>query len=80
MGLVSPIHLLVLGLVAVLLFGAKRLPEMARSLGTGMREFKTSIAGEEPTLIPPPEAPQPPSPMAELTIDSVDKNALIPES
>jgi len=32
-------------LVALLLFGAKRLPELGRSLGKGMREFKDSIAG-----------------------------------
>ena len=33
-------------LVALLLFGAKRLPEIGRSLGTGMREFKDSVTGE----------------------------------
>jgi sec-independent protein translocase protein TatA len=31
--------------VALLLFGAKRLPEIGRSLGTGMREFKNSVSG-----------------------------------
>jgi sec-independent protein translocase protein TatA len=41
--LVSPTHLLLLALVALLLFGAKRLPEIGRSLGTGMREFKDSV-------------------------------------
>ena len=33
-------------LVALLVFGPKRLPEMGRSLGRGMREFKDSISGE----------------------------------
>ena len=32
-------------LFALLLFGSKRLPEIARSLGTGMREFKDSVNG-----------------------------------
>jgi len=32
-------------LLALLLFGAKRLPEIGRSLGTGMREFKDSVSG-----------------------------------
>jgi sec-independent protein translocase protein TatA len=52
MGLMSPTHLVFLGVLALLLFGAKRLPEMARSLGTGMREFKTSVSGEETTHLP----------------------------
>ncbi len=42
-GLVTPTHLIFLLLLALLLFGAKRLPEIGRSLGTGMREFKTSV-------------------------------------
>jgi sec-independent protein translocase protein TatA len=44
-GLFSPTHLVVLLLVALLLFGAKRLPEIGRSLGVGMREFKDSVTG-----------------------------------
>ncbi len=31
--------------LALLLFGAKRLPEIGRSLGSGMREFKNSVSG-----------------------------------
>jgi TatA/E family protein of Tat protein translocase len=41
-GLLQPIHLLFLLVLALLLFGAKRLPEIGRSLGVGMREFKES--------------------------------------
>jgi sec-independent protein translocase protein TatA len=37
----------VLLLVALLVFGPKRLPEMGRSLGRGMREFKDSITGRD---------------------------------
>ena len=39
-------EILLLGLVVLLVFGPKRLPEMGRSLGRGMREFKNSIAGD----------------------------------
>jgi sec-independent protein translocase protein TatA len=42
-GLTSPTHLALLLLIALCLFGAKRLPEIGRSLGTGMREFKESV-------------------------------------
>ena len=43
-------------LVVLLVFGPKRLPEMGRSLGRGMREFKESISGkDEPAELPPPQ-------------------------
>ena len=45
MGLEHPIHILILLLVVLLVFGAKRLPEIGRSLGGGMRGFKDSIGG-----------------------------------
>ncbi len=40
-------EIVILLVVALLVFGPKRLPEMGRSLGKGMREFKDSIAGKE---------------------------------
>ena len=45
MGLDNPIHILILLLVVLLVFGAKRLPEIGRSLGDGMRGFKDSLSG-----------------------------------
>ncbi|HET6943971.1 MAG TPA: twin-arginine translocase TatA/TatE family subunit [Gaiellaceae bacterium] len=38
-------EIILLLLLALLLFGAKRLPEIGRSLGSGMREFKDSVTG-----------------------------------
>lgn len=46
-GFVGFPELIVLGLVLLLIFGPKRLPEMGRSLGHGMREFKDSISNSE---------------------------------
>ena len=40
-------ELLILLVVALLVFGPKRLPEMGRSLGKGMREFKDSVTGKD---------------------------------
>ena len=40
-------ELAILLLVALLVFGPKRLPEMGRSLGRGMREFKDSVTGND---------------------------------
>jgi sec-independent protein translocase protein TatA len=52
MGLDNPIHLAFLLAILLMVFGAKRLPELGRSLGSGMRGFKDSISGETPA---PPE-------------------------
>jgi sec-independent protein translocase protein TatA len=52
MGLDNPLHIAFLVVVLLLLFGAKRLPEIGRSLGSGMREFKQSITGEAPPQQP----------------------------
>jgi sec-independent protein translocase protein TatA len=45
-GLDNPFALLALLVILLLLFGAKRLPEMGRSLGAGLRGFKESVTGE----------------------------------
>ena len=47
-GLTQPWHIVLILLIALLLFGGKRLPEIGRSLGSGMREFKDSITGNSP--------------------------------
>src|SRR5205814_750006 len=59
-------EIVLLLLLALLLFGAKRLPEIGRSLGSGMREFKDSVTGksddthtELPVATPDPVAPKP---------------------
>ena len=44
-GFIGVPELILLGLVALLIFGPKRLPEMGRGLGKGMREFKDSVSG-----------------------------------
>jgi sec-independent protein translocase protein TatA len=67
MGLDNPLHIAFLVVILLLVFGARRLPEIGRSLGSGMREFKDSITGEskQPTLtqaVQQPEAtPAPPA-------------------
>ncbi len=48
MGLDNPVHLILLVVILLLVFGAKRIPEIGRSLGGGLREFKQSINGEHP--------------------------------
>jgi sec-independent protein translocase protein TatA len=55
MGLDNPLHIAILVVVLLLVFGARRLPMLGRSLGTGMREFKEGITG----------ASDPPAPVIE---------------
>ena len=47
MGLGNPIHLAFILVVLLLVFGAKRLPEIGKSLGAGLRGFKDTIGGED---------------------------------
>jgi sec-independent protein translocase protein TatA len=70
MGLENPSHIAILVVVLLLVFGAKRLPEIGRSLGSGMREFKDSISGggdrpeaspQQPALTPAAQQPQAPA-------------------
>jgi sec-independent protein translocase protein TatA len=66
MGNIGAPEIIILLAIALLLFGAKRLPEIGRSLGSGMREFKDSVTGKSddpPAQLPPPTpvaAPAPP--------------------
>jgi sec-independent protein translocase protein TatA len=46
MGLDNPVHIFLLLMVLLLVFGAKRLPDIGRSLGDGMRGFKDALNGE----------------------------------
>jgi sec-independent protein translocase protein TatA len=46
-GLGSPVHLLIILLIILLLFGTKRLPEMGRSLGQGIQEFKEGLGNKD---------------------------------
>jgi sec-independent protein translocase protein TatA len=69
----------VIVLVLLLVFGPKRLPEMGRSLGRGMREFKDSITGndkdEQPESVelgpPAASAPVPPDAVARAESEKV---------
>jgi len=66
MGLDNPLHIAFLVVILLLLFGAKRLPEIGRSLGSGMREFKQAVTGDngasqsvaQPTLTQAAQQPQ----------------------
>jgi len=57
--LLQPWHLVVLAIVAFLLFGAKRLPELGKGLGEGLKGFREGIKGISDTTPPTPPPTQP---------------------
>jgi sec-independent protein translocase protein TatA len=79
MGALSPWHWAILILVLVLLFGSKRLPDAARSLGKSMRIFKSEVKelqaehkGDEavtPAQPPTAAAPEPPTQVRSERVD-----------
>ena len=73
---VSIWEILILLLVLLLIFGAKRLPEMGRSLGKGMREFKDSVTGVEEAV----STTTPTRTQAELPTASPDPDSATGES
>lgn len=56
MGIENPVHLLFIAVVALVVLGPKRLPELARALGKGVREFREAIStgGSDPAPAAPP--------------------------
>ncbi len=69
--ILQPTHLLFILVVALIVLGPKRLPEVGRSLGKGLRDFRAAVSGEEldhheELVAPAPVAPTPvaPTPVA----------------
>ena len=59
-GPVGPTELLLIVLIIVIIFGTRRLPELGKSLGEGIKNFKKSIGGKEEEPKPPTDEPPPP--------------------
>lgn len=61
MGIENPVHLLFIAAVALIVLGPKRLPEVARALGHGIREFREAISQPATTHVQPSAARESPS-------------------
>jgi TatA/E family protein of Tat protein translocase len=57
----GPLEIIVILVIVLIVFGPKRLPDLGRSLGRGMREFKDSVTGKDKDELPEPsvETPEP---------------------
>jgi TatA/E family protein of Tat protein translocase len=86
MGLTNPLHLAFIAVIALIVLGPKRLPDLARSLGHGMREFREALSSEsrgdaetlpEESPAEPFSAPEPPasSPAAQSGTGAGDHQA-----
>ena len=53
---IGPLEVAIVLIIALVIFGPKRLPDLGRSLGSGMREFKDSITGKHDDEDEPPKA------------------------
>jgi sec-independent protein translocase protein TatA len=70
-GWIGPWEIAILLVIVLLVFGPKRLPEMGKSLGKGMREFKNSVTGKDDD--PPAELPVQTAAQAEETVSASTK-------
>jgi sec-independent protein translocase protein TatA len=55
----GPLELIIILVVVLVIFGPKRLPDLGRSLGRGMREFKDSVTGNDKDELPQSRAEMP---------------------
>jgi sec-independent protein translocase protein TatA len=69
MGVPAPTELLLILAIIVLVFGGKKIPEIMGGIGQGIREFKKSLEGDEPTKGHGPEQPTPQLPLQEAKPD-----------
>jgi sec-independent protein translocase protein TatA len=53
-GLFQPMHLLVILAICLLVFGPKKLPELGKSMGEGIRGFRDAMKGDDTKPTPPP--------------------------
>jgi sec-independent protein translocase protein TatA len=63
----GPLELVIILVVVLVIFGPKRLPDLGRSLGRGMREFKDSVTGKDDKLEIPDTSAEKPEPTAAAT-------------
>jgi sec-independent protein translocase protein TatA len=58
----GPLEIIVILVIVLIVFGPKRLPDLGRSLGRGMREFKDSVTGKDKDELPEASSAENPEP------------------
>jgi sec-independent protein translocase protein TatA len=72
---IGPLELAIVLIIALVVFGPKRLPELGRSLGRGIREFRGSVSGDSHDEPEPREVIAPPQPPATSSQPPAEKGA-----
>jgi sec-independent protein translocase protein TatA len=70
----GPLELVIILVVVLVIFGPKRLPDLGRSLGKGMREFKDSVTGSDKDELPESRAAEKPEPVSSTTTPTEQKS------
>ena len=79
----GPLEIIVILVIVLIVFGPKRLPDLGRSLGRGMREFKDSVTGKDKDELPEAssvEKPEPTTVTAEPTTVTAEPTTVTPAS
>jgi sec-independent protein translocase protein TatA len=63
----GPLEIIIVLIIVLVIFGPKRLPDLGRSLGRGMREFKDSVTGNDKEELPASRAEEPSKPVPTAT-------------
>ncbi len=58
---IGPLEIIIVLVIVLIIFGPKRLPDLGRSLGRGMREFKDSVTGKDKEELPASESAEEPA-------------------
>jgi sec-independent protein translocase protein TatA len=70
----GPLEIVIILVIVLIIFGPKRLPDLGRSLGRGMREFKDSVTGKDKDELPEGKADQPEADREPATTASEQKS------
>jgi sec-independent protein translocase protein TatA len=70
----GPLEVVIILVIVLIIFGPKRLPDLGRSLGRGMREFKDSVTGKDKDELPEGSAEKPEPERATTTTASEQKS------
>jgi len=76
-GLASPSHLIIVLVIILLLFGAKRIPELAKGLGTGVKELREGLSTSDDTK---PEMPEREKTRSEAHAQATDETVRTPST
>lgn len=69
MGELSPIHWLIVLAIIVILFGGRRIPEVMKGMGEGIRSFKEGMRGSDTPATPATQNPAPPANTAAASVE-----------